>query len=489
MLRLDSRSFGLVVLLLCSFGCAPSEDAQDAAQSEAEAQPASSASDDAQTCNTGALPGNFATTGALDLQPSLDLFSWSTFLYLNTNSGGSPVWSNWSSSVDLLGPIDDGVSTSPAAYGTHYYPEECQSISGYESYRVINQVDKVNDSVFEAETQGLSGKPVIDSNGNFLRYEILLSEATYNDISTKGYYTAAGQASGVNLICADQATNTGPSDPHSGAMNLKLAWMESPAEGQDASSYYSEEFLVYTPAGLTSNNEATCTLETHYLVGMHIARKTQSQQAWIWSTFEHSNNAPDCTEAPPAEHTQSANTSCPDLSSTAYNFLPSTATCTASGDGACASCNSAPAKNCSSSTGYCVDSAPNTSGGYSALCRQVDTYDTSINTTCQAQESGTVWANYDLISTQWFTGDDAFPSNCDTNQSAKVYSGGNVVGKQSIRPQVALQDNTLVPYMANTSMESYERSNCMGCHGKAVQSGTTDGPSTDFVYYLMLEVE
>ncbi len=484
MLKNACACLGLAVFFSLWIGCAdPSSKTPTDTETASEPAPA----DDAAQCNTGSLPGNFATTGALDLQPSLDFFSWSTFLYLNTQSGGSPVWSNWSSSVDLLKPIEDGAS-EPTPYGTHYYPEECQSIDGYQNYRVIDQVDKVNDSLFEAKTQGLSGDPVVDSNGNFIRYEILLSEATYNDIASKGYYTASGQAEGVNLICADTETNTGPSDPHSGAMNLKLAWMENPAAGHDAGTYYSEEFLVYTPADMTSNNQATCTLTTHYLVGMHIARKTQAQQAWIWSTFEHANNAPNCTDLVPAAHSHEQNTSCPALTANAYNFTPSTNTCTAAGDGACASCNSGPASNCSSSTGYCVDAPPAAAGGYSTLCRQVDSYDTSTNTTCQAQEAGTVWANYDLISTQWFSdGDNSFPSNCDANQSSKVYDGSNV-SKTLIRPQVTIQNNEQAPYLANTSMESYERSNCMGCHSKAVQSGTEDGPSTDFVYYLMLEV-
>jgi hypothetical protein len=447
-------------------------------------------SPDGGMCYTGSLPGNFATTGALDLQPSLDEFSWQTFTYLNDLTGDTPLWSDWSSSDDLLEPIAAGASTPPA-YGTHWYPTECQAISGYTSYRVIDQFDKIEDSFFEADTQGLSGDPLVDSNGNFLRYEILLSEATYDDIVQKGYYTSAGQADGVNLVCADQATNTGPADPHSGAMNLKLAWMQEPAAGQAADTYYSEKILVYTPAELTSDDQATCALETLYLVGLHIARKTQSQQGWIWSTFEHAANAPDCTTAPPGRGSHSQNTSCPALTGTAYNFLPSTSTCSAAGSGRCAACNSGPASNCSSSTGYCIDEAPAASGGYSALCRQVSTYDTSTNAACQAESniSGTVWAHYDLISTQWFAGDNAFPDNCDANQSAKVYSGGNV-NESSIRPQVALQDGSTVPYMANTSMESYERSNCMGCHGKAVQAQSDKkGPSTDFVYYLMLEVE
>ena len=45
-------------------------------------------------------------------------------------------------------------------------------------------------------------------------------------------------------------------------------------------------------------------------------------------------------------------------------------------------------------------------------------------------------------------------------------------------------------YLANTSMESYERSNCMGCHSKTTvdQKGVVTDEGTDFVYFLGLEV-
>jgi hypothetical protein len=50
------------------------------------------------------------------------------------------------------------------------------------------------------------------------------------------------------------------------------------------------------------------------------------------------------------------------------------------------------------------------------------------------------------------------------------------------------------PVLGNTSMESYERSNCLGCHAKSTTgSGDLDTvffthSSTDFMYWLKLEV-
>lgn len=226
------------------------------------------------------------------------------------------------------------------------------------NYRVLEQVDKVNDSLFEAKSQGLSSSPVIDRFGNFLRYEILISPATYDYILANTYYTQVGQTANgqtVNMSCAMTGT-AAPTDADSGSMTIKLAWMVDPADGTnppdtayDTSNYWNQEFLVYDPPqvlGQTGGEDtpATCTLKNFLLVGMHIARKTLSQQGWIWSTFEHHLNAPPCTEA----LSTGVNKSCPMPGSTSYNLSPGNDVCTgmADGTGPCQACNTPPAKNC-----------------------------------------------------------------------------------------------------------------------------------------------
>jgi MYXO-CTERM domain-containing protein len=43
--------------------------------------------------------------------------------------------------------------------------------------------------------------------------------------------------------------------------------------------------------------------------------------------------------------------------------------------------------------------------------------------------------------------------------------------------------------LANTTMESYDRSNCIGCHSKAnFTNSAGTALSTDFMYFLQLEV-
>src|SRR5512140_1124819 len=111
-------------------------------------------------------------------------FGWQSFLGLNaptvggqisTSGDNVPQWAAWSSTVDLL--LCQGTPTPAGCVcaqggctqpGTHYYPSLCQAVPGYQNYRTIDQVSKVDDSFEEATTGGLSGEPVIDRFGGFL---------------------------------------------------------------------------------------------------------------------------------------------------------------------------------------------------------------------------------------------------------------------------------------------------------------------------------
>jgi hypothetical protein len=83
--------------------------------------------------------------------------------------------------------------TNPGPSGSRYYPAACKSIANYQSYWVIQQVGKVDDSFLEAQSGGLSEHPALDSAGHFLRYEILLSPAMYNEVLTKKWEAATRQ--------------------------------------------------------------------------------------------------------------------------------------------------------------------------------------------------------------------------------------------------------------------------------------------------------
>ena len=447
-------------------------------------------------------------------------FGWQSFLGLNAPSVGGqisttgdnvPQWAAWSATVDLL--LCQGSPTPPGCVcpnggctqsGTRYYPAICRAVPGYQNYRVLDQVSKVDDSFEEASTGGLSGDPVVDRFGNFLRYEILLSPAMYDEIIQQQLYDPAhlmSLTSNINLNCGSSAYTGGdPANPQMGALVVKAAWMDvtdAVQNGQiDPAQYHLDQQLVYTPYYRNSSGVPTCQLRTLALVGMHLGHKTVNQPNWIWSTFEHTLNAPDCTGPMPAPNTQQANTSCPATAVANYNFYGEN--CNGSTQ-ACASCNAAPTANgnCNNpnttvGSGYCLDKPPAANGGISRLCRQVPiaTYPEAAawNTACQtAIGSASVWGNYSLISSQW--GTSAIPAGCSNVAamiSGSTFQGG--VNDNLILPKIPA-GTQMKSLLANTSMESYDRSNCIGCHSKANITNTGGTPlSTDFMYFLELQV-
>ena len=137
-----------------------------------------------------------------EYQSTFDRLSWQTFLALNAPKVNGQVsrygdnqtqWERWSSTTDLIEcqenpemcicPNEDCTQS-----GSRNYPAECQSIPGYQRYRVIQEIGKVDDSIVEANVGGLSDFPVIDNSGRFLRYEIRLSPVVYDFVIANRLY-------------------------------------------------------------------------------------------------------------------------------------------------------------------------------------------------------------------------------------------------------------------------------------------------------------
>ncbi len=66
--------------------------------------------------------------------------------------------------------------------------------------------------------------------------------------------------------------------------------------------------------------------------------------------------------------------------------------------------------------------------------------------------------------------------------------GPGRVDDSKILPKVAI-DSAMKPVLGNTAMESYDRSNCIGCHAKGSFANDTGATlSTDMMYFLQLQV-
>ncbi len=464
------------------------------------------------------LPADISEPLATATQSDFEQYSWQSFLALNAPtvggeislSGDNPTqWSRWSSTVDLIEcSLDPSECICPGGdcsnSGSHYYPSECRDVPGFDQYRVIAGIDKADDLFLEAETGGLSNSPLIDSQGRFLRYEIMVSPATYDYVVDQKLYdwdTLQNLQTDISMQCGDASYQGGnPADDRMGALVLKIAWMES---GLADERYHVEDVLVHTPAYRSSAGVETCELQTLSMVGMHLVHKTVKQPNWTWATFEHARNAPDCSGLPPAgKQDPAVNTGCPASVASDWNFAA--ADCS---DGQCATCNATPSSNApsgscvnpdtSSDPGWCLDLPPAADAGIAYLCRQVPVAANypdadAWNDACAAaigEES--VWSQYELIATQWLFIDEA-PTECENNQS--VFSSSS--SREDQLPQVAIaadpggsgDEETSRPWLGNTSMESYERANCNACHGKTSITTTSGGSvNSDFMYWLTVE--
>jgi len=445
-------------------------------------------------------------------------YGWKTFLALAAEAPGRFVnlagdnrtqWEAWSSSQALIRCARDRTNCTCASGSCtsarlEYYPTECQAIEGYRNYRVLGQISKVDDNFLQATVGNLSNTPLIDRNGKFVRYEILVNPVAQKYVIKNKLYdkdVLDGLTEDLTFPCGSGSYKGGdPGNRKAGSFIVKNAWMEADQGSLSWSDYraeylrkfHTEDLLVYTPSYRNKSGVATCEKKTMALVGQHIANKTVKQPRWIWTTYEHRSTAPYCDDAlpPPGDQQGSTpNLSCPASVTKDYLFYPQKCSADGSDPDACQSCNAQPVSNRNGCTNpnveddvsWCLDKPPAAVDGMSRLCRQVNIKGPPIfnsrNNACRkALGSGSVWSRYEQIAVQWYQ---TKPKSCQSKPTAK---------KKIILPSFILDpaDPTdLSPYLANTTMESDIRSNCMGCHSKATVGDNS--VSTDFMYWLQLE--
>ncbi|HEX7241365.1 MAG TPA: hypothetical protein VF263_13905, partial [Longimicrobiaceae bacterium] len=179
---------------------------------------------------------------------------------------------------------------------------------------------------------------------------------------------------------------------------------------------------------------------------MHILHKTRNFPSWIWSTFEHVDNAPQCLPGQGG--------ACGD--STTFSFYNS----------ACTTCQAnAPLSSGSDSTFLWEPTPPYarryaTAGRYGSQITRtqaVYSFTDSTSRAWQQRVQGTVWANYRLIGSQWQV------------RHLDVPGGG------SRNVPDTLRNTTLESFIPNTS-------SCLGCH--AFASSAAKDSSGDFSFLL-----
>ncbi|WP_216673778.1 cytochrome c family protein, partial [Pyxidicoccus fallax] len=427
-------------------------------------------------------------------QTDANCFAWRQFIALNWPAsnldGGSPdagfgtagdlspvQWQTYMSTA-LLFPPDGGM---PPPWGTQ--PEisaDCLAEANVTAAQAKRLLPLMQSSKFTEQFSGNSQNQAFPfsgpswlgaQNGTNVWYDVRVSQPEYDYVVDAGLYNANNQVAMVDggagspllLPAGSFSTNVG-------SIELKSAWMEAP-DARDAkwNSY------KLAPAVVADPETQKCRVTTVALVGLHIIHKTAGQPGFVWTTFEHVNNAPD-------EGT--------DAGTTNWNFY--SAQCQPKRVQLAAHCSTD-----GGATEVTVGCTPNVPPPYyiGGGCPEplpiqvtrltpIDATAQSVNQVMQQQIGqaypGSVWGSYMLVNTLWSTN----PSPDPTRPVKKPlpFSGA------------APSANTPI---ANTTMETYlqvkgpdsknpqQVSNCIACHENASIAGGS-GWASDFSFIFGL---
>lgn len=149
--------------------------------------------------------------------------------------------------------------------------------------------------IAEAGTNGawLTAQPKM--NNYLTLFEKRLNQDEYNYITQNKLYIADNQNNfamkqGINM---PDGSSTFSSYGTVGAIEIKAAWIQLDDPTLWPQFKTSTAMVSYPTAngGITTPRQVTVGL-----VALHIIRKTQNAQQFVWSTFEHKNNAPSRNE-------------------------------------------------------------------------------------------------------------------------------------------------------------------------------------------------
>jgi hypothetical protein len=255
-----------------------------------------------------------------DLYTAYANFAWDDFIALNfpalTDNRGNPVaepsptfgldhnggdyisvWQVYPEARDIF--LEGGVRPSPFNAG-HVLPAICPRFDNDGGNQALSRKLNVLDEYIQADRMG----PIIDRNGHYARFGINFNRVIYDYIVENELYNREGQEA---FDAHDPDRNSSPVDwprgVHSpdkdparvGSVMVKASW-KILTTADDPSKYYRSRAYIYEKAGGAFHDEPTvveaCRVEIVGLVGFHIVHRTNSSPIWVWSTFEHADNAP-----------------------------------------------------------------------------------------------------------------------------------------------------------------------------------------------------
>jgi hypothetical protein len=396
--------------------------------------------------------GLVANDPLANLQRGFDFYSWLTFIALNAPADGKRIGQGPRPGGDATTKWEDLASYRPLAdvmlahgaaptWGTRIVPETCKSLDG--PGKIILTLGE------EAFNQPFKSGPLIDQDGNYALFDILMNRPMFDYILENKLYSVPGQASFSEVIAFPEGNNPAGADPgRMGAVMVKVSWrILDPARDRDLiSQFHTADALIFFPGPPATKTGPTCVEKKLGLVGFHVGHKTKFAPQWVWSSFEHVSNAPDQADVASRKLL------------TRYNFFnPACKTCAV---------NDTP----QAPPPWDPDASLKFHTGYRSQVTRVNMLPppviaevAELNRQFRAVLKGTVWEHYMLLATQWPTD---FKSLTDpTGRPAPTY-------------------------LANTTLETYSQgrvplasSSCMACHNNAT-TRHVPAQSSDFTFIL-----
>jgi hypothetical protein len=438
------------------------------------------------TMNPAGYNGIFSPqdSSSTDVQSAFDDMSWQTFVALNWTAGkeDQPPQSGLQGEGRRVWETDKWPRIS-AIFHDSPVLAKCNPPPGMPVFRIGANLQGQPDGHNEEYIQAATDQPLIDVKGNWTIYERRINgiEVAYlqapNGNSQWNLTNLQGQAA---FVGAKQTVSFPPFDMAAGingAMEIKAAWrILDPADhAANAKRFYIVSGMLTVPSVLVFRGTKAivadvCAKVDFGLVGMHILQKNPKINVlpagnWIWSTFEHVDNAPlsgtACNVQTPwtcKGVSTGANNPCPPANVTQqYSFYDR------SSPGAV---TNQPPVNPNGpnkpflwrgSMPFAYATPQGAPGTQVSRCWQIYQYTAYLNTQWRAKLAavGSVFQNYMLVGTQWGAGAD-----------------------EPIINGFPVPMNATLPYLSNSVIETFMQlqinpqngfatGSCIACHGGA----------------------
>ena len=176
----------------------------------------------------------------------------------------------------------------------------CEGQAGYDpqtSY-VLGMISKTTPDAFTFINQAPfphSGQvvgPLIDQAGNYVRYDIRMSQSEFQYFLQSKYYSAANQIADVLAskfqfppVGNEQYVKQLPTYAQYGTVEYKASWKILDKSSDIISRYFNIPAFIVDPDGTCFGPRLVG------LTGLHVLRVTPSTpKTWFWSTFEQVDN-------------------------------------------------------------------------------------------------------------------------------------------------------------------------------------------------------